>query len=210
MLLFIYMSRNSEHVIKWRQRTKERIIQSFGGSCGICGYDRCHGSLDLHHLDPTQKEFALGGIRANPKAWDKIVNELRKCVMLCSNCHGECHAGVVDIQENIRRFDESFADYMLVEKLDRQQRLYDTCPICGGEKFRRNNACSYACSAKLTGKYDWESYDLHKLYFEDELSMTEISNMVGCSDAAVKKRFMKITNGKFKSRRDGRLKKQIN
>jgi hypothetical protein len=203
MLLCIHMGRNSEHVISWRQRTKERIIQSFGGSCGICGYDKCQASLDLHHINPQEKEFGLGGIRANPMAWHKIVNELRKCVLLCKNCHGEFHTGLFDIPTDIRRFDESFTNYKELIAADQRKHYYNECPVCGCEKFHSNKTCSYKCSSTLTGKYDWESYDLHKLYFEDELSMNAISKIVGCSDVAVKKRFMKITDGKFQMRKQG-------
>jgi hypothetical protein len=88
------MSKNSEAVKKWRHKCKLRIVESMGGKCQCCGYDKCTQALDLHHLDPTEKEMGLGGIRANPKSWESIVQELRKCVLLCNRCHQEVHAGV--------------------------------------------------------------------------------------------------------------------
>jgi hypothetical protein len=65
------MSNQSKNVISWRNRTKERIIQSFGGSCGICGYKKCQRSLDLHHLDPNEKDFSLSA---------KTVSFLLSCI----------------------------------------------------------------------------------------------------------------------------------
>ncbi len=59
------MSKSSEKVKRWRKATKQRIIDSFGGKCGICGYEKCPDALALHHLNPLEKEFGLGGVRAN-------------------------------------------------------------------------------------------------------------------------------------------------
>lgn len=186
------MSRQSENVISWRIRTKERIIQSFGGSCGICGYKKCHRSLDLHHINPNEKDFPIGRIRANPISWSSIVVELRKCVLLCRNCHGEIHDGVTELPSNVSRFNESFADYKKTIDEDRKKKYNTPCPVCGCEKFHLQKTCSYTCSAKLTGKYKWENYDLKKMYIDDRINMNKISKLVGCSCAAVKKRLMKL------------------
>jgi hypothetical protein len=94
--------------IAWRQRAKIRLIAAFGGGCGICGYNRYPGSLVFHHINPEEKDFAFGRFRS--LGWNRIVLEVRKCVMLCSNCHGEVHAGLSSI-EMCPRFNEEFADY---------------------------------------------------------------------------------------------------
>ena len=107
------MSVGSERVKKWRAQTKERIVSAMGGSCIICGYNKCHSALDLHHLDPKQKTFGFGAIRGNPKSWDKIVIELRKCVLLCRNCHGEYHEGLFLIPEDAPKFNEAFSNTVL-------------------------------------------------------------------------------------------------
>jgi hypothetical protein len=83
------MKSKKEAVKLWRQKTKERIVEAFGSSCAICGYNKYNGSLALHHLDPNKKDFGFGKIRANPKSWETIVQELRKCIMVCHNCHSE-------------------------------------------------------------------------------------------------------------------------
>jgi len=43
--------------------------------------------LSFHHLDPTGKDFGVGG--AHCRAWATIKAELDKCVCLCKNCHEE-------------------------------------------------------------------------------------------------------------------------
>ena len=96
------MSRKSEGVKKWRQSTKNRIVEAFGGRCCVCEYSRCNDVLVLHHLDYTQKEYSLGGLRASIRSWNTIVKELRKCVMVCANCHGEIHQGLVAL-DNLKQ-----------------------------------------------------------------------------------------------------------
>ncbi len=186
------MSKSSERVISWRQRTKERIIQSFSGKCGICGYNRCPEALDLHHLDPNKKEFSMGYIRACPKSWDKIVVELRKCVLLCCICHREYHCGLIEIPTNIQKFNETFSDYLEVKRQDKLLKSSDPCPVCGSEKPIHNKTCSLNCAATLAQKYDWSKIDLGKLFLEEKKSKCHIANIVGCSEAAVRKRLKKL------------------
>lgn len=60
-----------------------------GGKCNNCGYDKCYGALDAHHIDHTTKSFTISG--AHSRSWNIILEELDKCVLLCSNCHQEHH-----------------------------------------------------------------------------------------------------------------------
>lgn len=103
--------RSSQAVIDWRKRTKIRIVESMGGKCVCCTYNRSVEALELHHLDREDKNFGFGGIRANPKSWDKIVVELRKCVLVCSNCHKEIEYCGLEVPRDAARFDERYADY---------------------------------------------------------------------------------------------------
>ena len=107
------MVTKAEAVKNWRNKTKERIVEAFGGGCGICGYNKSHRALSLHHLNPNEKDFSFSKIRANPKSWEKIVLELRKCVMVCSNCHMEIHDGILEVPKDIIRFNEEFSLYKM-------------------------------------------------------------------------------------------------
>jgi len=73
----------------YRQRTKDKAVEYKGGKCEKCGYNKCNWSLHFHHIDPTKKEFTFS--RYSNHSWEKIKNELDKCIMICSNCHGEIH-----------------------------------------------------------------------------------------------------------------------
>ena len=63
-----------------------------GKKCEKC--DETHiATLDFHHIDPNQKEFEVGSFfnRKSIKHKQKILDEVKKCVILCSNCHRIFH-----------------------------------------------------------------------------------------------------------------------
>ena len=84
----------SEAVSDRRRRVKERLVAEAGGSCRICGYDRCVAALQFHHVDPTTKRFTVTARRIS---WDVVAAEAAKCVLLCANCHAEVEAGFVAV-----------------------------------------------------------------------------------------------------------------
>jgi hypothetical protein len=57
--------------------------------CQFCGYDKCKAALDFHHLDGDAKHTSIGLLRTSRE--DKLMAEISKCVVLCSNCHRELH-----------------------------------------------------------------------------------------------------------------------
>ena len=105
----------SADVQKFRHKRKARIIAAMGGECQCCSYDKCIAAMELHHKNPAEKEFGCGNASANPISWEKLVPELRKCVLLCSNCHREVHAGIRVIPESARGFNELWSDYKIAE-----------------------------------------------------------------------------------------------
>lgn len=86
----------SDAVSRRRRRVKEILVAEAGGACLVCGYARCLRALHFHHLDPSEKRFGLG-----QGGWTRAIAELReearKCVLLCSNCHAEVEAGILEV-----------------------------------------------------------------------------------------------------------------
>jgi len=180
------VSHASEKVKLWRQQTKKRIVKAFGGSCGICGYSRCNDSLALHHINPEEKDFSLGAIRANACSWAKIVVELRKCILVCHNCHSEIHAGLSHVSKDITRFDESFAEYRKPKP-----KFSGVFCHCGQElTFEQKKYCSNVCYGLKNRKIDWDAFDLSALYAK--YPVTQIADILGVSDQAVHKRLKKL------------------
>jgi cytochrome c553 len=50
-------------------------------------------SLSFHHVDPATKLFPM--TMASGKSIAAYRDEARKCVLLCSNCHGEVEASLI-------------------------------------------------------------------------------------------------------------------
>lgn len=78
-------------VTKRRRKVKRQLIEAAGGCCQLCGYDRCDAALQFHHKDPTQKGFTISGKQFI--ALEKALEEIKKCVLLCANCHAEVETG---------------------------------------------------------------------------------------------------------------------
>lgn len=78
----------SEKVQRRREALKSLAIEFLGGECQRCGYKNCSGALEFHHIDPSKKEIKLSSFTYS---WEKIKKELKKCELLCANCHREVH-----------------------------------------------------------------------------------------------------------------------
>jgi len=81
-------------VSRRRKRLKEMALESKGSRCQFCGYNKCLGALEFHHLDEKAKSFDLS-TRGLTRSWEKIKQELIKCVLVCANCHREIHSGLL-------------------------------------------------------------------------------------------------------------------
>jgi hypothetical protein len=80
------------HVAAQRRRNKEKLIALHGGCCVVCGYNKCRGALSFHHLKPEEKSFGLSAENLHNRSWDDILDEWKKCVLVCLNCHMEIHS----------------------------------------------------------------------------------------------------------------------
>lgn len=80
----------TEQTVERQRKLKEQAVEYKGGKCQTCGYAKCISALEFHHRSKESKEFSLGEVQLT--AWsEKIINELDKCDLLCSNCHREEH-----------------------------------------------------------------------------------------------------------------------
>ena len=82
-----------------RQEAKEKI-----GSCEVCGYNKWFSCLEWHHVYPETKEYEISAMKSCSE--ETIEQELKKCILLCCNCHQEIHRGNVETQEKVFRIME--------------------------------------------------------------------------------------------------------
>lgn len=85
-------------VSKRRKRLGEMAREYKGGKCIICEYSKSSRALVFHHLNPEEKDFGLSS-RGLTRSWERIKQELDKCVLLCANCHMELHDGITQLPE---------------------------------------------------------------------------------------------------------------
>jgi len=95
-----------QKVKNFRKTFRKVALGSMGRCCQICGYSKCNKALELHHIDPTEKETNFTKIIS----WDRLYNELEKCILLCANCHREIHDEVVELPLVYSKFDKTIAD----------------------------------------------------------------------------------------------------
>lgn len=78
--------------MKQKYQDKKEIIQDLKSQvkCAKCGENRGY-LLDYHHINPEEKDTTIARMTSNNYNLDKIQEEIKKCVVLCANCHREFH-----------------------------------------------------------------------------------------------------------------------
>ena len=69
---------------------KKKAVEFMGGKCVECGYNKCLAALQFHHVIPTEKDYHFSDTLTS-KSWKEVQEELKKCQLVCSNCHAEIH-----------------------------------------------------------------------------------------------------------------------
>lgn len=95
-----WYSRNKETHIKnvYKRKTAlRRWMSDFRKTlkCSVCPESE-YCCIDLHHLDPDKKDFALTGKNVSDMSKERIIEEILKCVPVCSNCHRKIHKGIIN------------------------------------------------------------------------------------------------------------------
>ena len=96
-----YLKGNDKHkkrVKNLKVRLRDLIHElKIKTGCKICGYNKCATSLHYHHVDPSTKEFEISWAVNRQTDVAKVTDEIKKCVLLCSNCHGEVEEGITKL-----------------------------------------------------------------------------------------------------------------
>lgn len=79
-----YKRKASDYRIKAREALNK---YKEGLKCSVCGESRWW-LLDFHHTNPQEKEKEVVNLIQSPR---KLREELKKCIVLCANCHRDLH-----------------------------------------------------------------------------------------------------------------------
>lgn len=76
-------TRNKD-IVEWFKEFKKDL------KCSECpeNHPWC---LDFHHLDKSTKESTIANLVVSGYSKEKILAEISKCIVLCSNCHRKLH-----------------------------------------------------------------------------------------------------------------------
>ncbi len=173
------MSKNSEAVKRWRKNTKRRAVAALGGRCVVCALQTHIMVYDFHHVENRVGRQTIGDLMSSIKSWARIVEDLRRCVLVCSNCHRLVHHGLVAIPEGAARFDEQYVQYR--PRLD-----YGLCEVCERPLVRKGRCCSTRCAGLASRKVKRPTKrELARLLKKH--SFCGVGRMFGVSDNAVRK-----------------------
>lgn len=119
---------------RWKDR-KRKMLELLGGKCVKCGYCKNTAALHIHHIDPSLKENDWTDLRQ--MKWSSIIIELKKCILLCANCHAEHHWPENNYDQKPKGIDNKL--------LNKELKPTGVCPFCNGEVFG-TKYCSVECA----------------------------------------------------------------
>jgi hypothetical protein len=79
-----YISKSSKQKKRNSQKYKQLKSNLCCEDCKISFRDKEY-LCDFHHINPKDKDFELGNF--NEKRWSAVIEEIKKCIPLCANCH---------------------------------------------------------------------------------------------------------------------------
>ena len=160
-------------------RRKLKLIEEMGGKCQICGYDKNISALEFHHKDPTQKDFQLDARKMSNTKWETLLEEAKKCDLLCANCHREIHHPEMTKSE-INKL-KTLGEYNALNK--KESSHYKYCLVCGKEMDKSDSRtyCSEECKqkVKLNKFANYPSFEEITNKYSELKSWTKVANFYG-------------------------------
>ena len=85
--------------LKNNRSRKQFILDLLGGECVICGYNRCNKAIDFHETEKIDKKRSPSRMLESSTTFQVLLDNIDKITPLCSNCHREHHAGLIELPE---------------------------------------------------------------------------------------------------------------
>ena len=179
---------NAIDVSNYRRRRKSNLMRVLGNRCCLCGFDIIQDALEFHHIKPEEKEY---GIAENGTCHDleKDLAEIKKCVLVCANCHRLIHKGFYTEEDlyNKQIYDEEIANELRQEKQQLSEKTIYYCKNCGKKLLEKtiSGLCfeCYGLSRRVSERPSRE--ELKQLIREKPF--TQIAIKYGVSDNAIRK-----------------------
>lgn len=76
-----------EKAIKYKQKDRKWLDDYKKNlKCSRCEFNH-FAALDFHHIDSSTKLFSIANSILRGYSKKKILEEIKKCIVLCANCH---------------------------------------------------------------------------------------------------------------------------
>lgn len=186
-MILMAKNSNSQNVINHVKKRKTDLISVFHSKCCICGFDAFQEALEFHHINPAEKEFGITDSQAVTKALAKQLAEMKKCILVCANCHRGIHSGHLQIPNNYETFyDEEVAQNLLLEleQIKHGQKHY--CQRCGKLIPTKDAIHCSDCASLMQRVVDRPSRDELKVMIRS-MPFTQIAKKYSVSDNAIRK-----------------------
>jgi len=92
-----YYQKNKSEIQYHGKEYHNQIRQEFllkykkGKCCANCGWKEHPEILQFHHKDKEMKKFTIGNLSATKRRSPEFEAEVKKCILLCPNCHSLLH-----------------------------------------------------------------------------------------------------------------------
>lgn len=111
--------------LRGRKKRLFYIEEKLQLKCCKCGENHV-ACLEFHHLDTKEKEKSISKMVKH--SWEKIKKEMKKCIVLCSNCHRKEHWDDNRI-EKLKK--EIIKLEIKNNKKIKERQKKDNCRMCG-------------------------------------------------------------------------------
>lgn len=90
--------KKEQPTVAFRKRIKTALVTAFGQQCACCGLQDNPVMYDFHHIIPETKTFGIGN-GTTTHSRQAYLDEAKKCVLLCANCHRRIENNLITIND---------------------------------------------------------------------------------------------------------------
>ena len=179
---------SSKATSDYRKRRKQNLLKICGEKCAICGYNKCIGALEFHHLKPEEKLFSIAA-HGTCHDLEADIQEIKKCILVCSNCHREIHDNQYSLKDllQLQFFDEEIIEQLREAKKELFNKTKYFCSQCNKEitRYSKTGLCEtcYHTASRISERPSREELkDLIR-----NKPFTQIGQMFKVSDNTIRK-----------------------
>ena len=149
----------------------------------MCGYSKNIQALEMHHINRKEKEFTFANSNKYHN-WEDISEEMKKCILLCCNCHRETHYPKEGSNTILKSSYDENRDADIILSMQRKVKEY-FCIDCG-KKISHNRERCQKCAEFHNRKAERPNREDFKKEVREN-SFASLGKKYGLSDNAIRK-----------------------